>query len=387
MEGEQSQRARLRHVRHPWRLTGFVVVSLLITGVAFYAGTLVRSPESAVVSAAQVKIPVYAPVESRSVSTAQSFQGSVVAGSTESIGLGSLPGSEASAVVTSSDVKAGDRIKSGALLGAIADRPLFFLQTAIPLYRDLRAGDKGSDVVALREALGLPEAVEKVGPVLLNRVADLYRDAGFSPPRAGQELFIASDEFYSSIASSYEPIVTDIAPRGTVLTSEREFATLQTSANQVQFRVNVASEDLVPLGTDLVLRSAGGNTKGTVIATGDFAPAETAEGVEATQPGFDVTLELDKLTDESAFAPGDPVTVTVGNTEPTPGLAAPLSAVRQDVRGAYVLVVRDPADDGDETGSVATADERVNVTITAQSQGWAALDGELQVGDRLKVFP
>jgi peptidoglycan hydrolase-like protein with peptidoglycan-binding domain len=55
--------------------------------------------------------------------------------------------------VTSTSCKAGEALTSGQMVARINNTPLIALATAAPLYRNLKQGDKGDDVTALRREL------------------------------------------------------------------------------------------------------------------------------------------------------------------------------------------------------------------------------------------
>ena len=80
----------------------------------------------------------------------------------------------------------GVPVTSGAVLLRVDERPVVALHTDVPLYRGLKAGDKGADVEALQRelgALGHPVTVTgKYDAATTKAVKKLFTDAGVTPP-------------------------------------------------------------------------------------------------------------------------------------------------------------------------------------------------------------
>jgi len=90
-------------------------------------------------------------------------------------------------VVTSVDRSAGDTLSPGSVPFRVNGRPVFVLEGAFALYRDIRPGDEGDDVLALQKgllaagyALGRPDG--KYGPRTQAAVRSMYRSAGYAAP-------------------------------------------------------------------------------------------------------------------------------------------------------------------------------------------------------------
>lgn len=90
-------------------------------------------------------------------------------------------------VVTSVDRSAGDTLSPGSVPFRVNGRPVFVLEGAFALYRDIRPGDEGDDVLALQKgllaagyALGRPDG--KYGPQTQAAVRSMYRAAGYAAP-------------------------------------------------------------------------------------------------------------------------------------------------------------------------------------------------------------
>ncbi|MFD6093685.1 peptidoglycan-binding protein [Oerskovia sp. NPDC060338] len=90
-------------------------------------------------------------------------------------------------VVTSVDRSAGDTLSPGSVPFRVNGRPVFVLEGAFALYRDIRPGDEGDDVLALQKgllaagyALGRPDG--KYGPRTQAAVRSMYLSAGYAAP-------------------------------------------------------------------------------------------------------------------------------------------------------------------------------------------------------------
>ena len=98
--------------------------------------------------------------------------------------------------------------------------------------------------------------------------------------------------------------------------------------------------------------------------------------------------ERDEATEVGVVERGlDLVGVVVGSQPAEPGLAVPLTAVRGMGSDAYVILRDDAATaTGSGAGASARPDERrVPVTVGVTGGGYAAVTGELEAGDRVKV--
>lgn len=354
----------IRWLSHPWRAIAFVAIAVMVACGAFALGLLVRSPDASVLEARSDVIPVYATAQSRVVSDEIRLQGEVAGTTSVSIKV-AAPEGAATAVVTSVIASPGTILTSGDLIATVSDRPLFILFLEVPLYRDLRLADEGSDVRALQAALGLP-ADGEVGEQTLRAVRELYQSAKVEPP-GGEEIYVKMSEFYSAPMHAAATI-TSIAPVGTVLDDARPLAELGTGVPYVEVRASVIEADQIVVGDTVLVQPSGGEpASGSVAMIGDFEAEDTGAG---RPPGKDIRVEF---VPGEAPAAGQPVTLLFGEAE-DPSLAVPTIALRSDARGSYVM--RASTD-----GLV-----RAEVTTLQSANGWTAVvSAGLSVGDRVLV--
>jgi len=370
MRGERLPRKPpvLRRLAHPGRTWTFLVVCVAVAALAFGLGTLVRSPDSTVLEAREETIPVYAAVDSRAVTQDVRIQGEIVGSDTHPVHA-ELPEGASRAVVTNVAVEPGATVTNGALIGTVSDRPVFAFSLSVPLFRDLHAGDTGSDVSSLQEAMGVP-----VSGVMdwqtLQSVRDLYAQAGLLPPGgAGNGTFVRLSEFTSLPSSEDPPTVRTVAGIGTVLEPDTPLAQLSLGSSFVSVRASVSEADQITVGDEVSVQVPGGSVEtGVVAAIGNFQP----QGNEAGRPpGRDIRVEL---PEDSSLAAGQSASVLFGAAS-EPVTAVPTLAVRSDANGEYVL--RRTTDK--ET-------QRVPVVVMRNANGWTALDAEeLSVGDEVLV--
>jgi peptidoglycan hydrolase-like protein with peptidoglycan-binding domain len=165
-------------------VAGTAVVSIL---VGFLAASQVISPaESAARARPPAAEPVTVPVERRVIESRvvtrgdTSFDGAVeVVLPTGDLG--------AAAVVTGRVPESGATIEETGVLLEVVGRPVIALSGALPMYRSLRPGLRGPDVVQLEEVLarlGLdPGKVDdRYDSATGKAVAELFRRAGYEPP-------------------------------------------------------------------------------------------------------------------------------------------------------------------------------------------------------------
>lgn len=358
---------RLRRLAHPGRALTFLLVTVVIGVAAFILGTVVRSPDASVLDAREQTVAVYAAAQSRVVSNEVRIQGEAMGIATEPIYI-DPPDGAAFPVVTSIAAGTGSELPNGTLLGTVSDRPVFVFSLQVPLFRDLRRGDEGSDVTNLQAALGIEQSGEIDGATL-DAVRDLYASVEIEPPGGdGYNTFIKLSEFYS-MAQAGPLRLASIASVGSRLGPDIPFASIGAGAPYVSVRASVAEAGQIAVGSEVTIqRSGNANAAGVVAAIGEFESAGTDSG---RPPGRDIRVDVPV---DAALAPGEPVSVLFG-AEGEPELAVPTLAVRSDIDGEYVLK---------EAAEAKT--ERIAVEVLRNAQGWSAVDApELGVGDRVLV--
>lgn len=103
---------------------------------------------------------------------------------------------------------AGDVVATGQVLYAVDGRPVLTAPGTTPLWRDLAVGDRGPDVVALREALtAMGYAAGGAGDdrfddALSSAMGALYRDRGFPEPKDLPEASTLREEAEQDLAAA-----------------------------------------------------------------------------------------------------------------------------------------------------------------------------------------
>lgn len=398
---------RLRRMRHPWRVTGFVLITTLLLCAAFIAGAFVRSPEDGALQAAQEQIAVTAVVEERVVSDSFALPATVVAGNAADIVI-TEPSIQASAtaptaeqnngaasgtdetsptvgesgrvVVTATGISAGETVVAGRLLAEVSGRPLFALPADIPLYRDVAPGDSGNDVAALKRLLldlgyGGGRTAATLDGGTIDALERMYDDAGYALPYVADGVQgIAWREFVALPAGSGR--VISAAPVGTVLGPEVALARVETSAATLQARVTVLQRDRISEGTSIGVSVGGAApTASTVISLGAFSTDATT-GVS----GHPIVVALP----DGVPADGSSPVQLVSLDTPAASLAVPAIALLQEGNRAFVTLAP-PAQENAET-ETPSPQERVEVKVLAQADGWVAIEANERLPKGTRVL-
>jgi hypothetical protein len=171
-------------VRRRWWLAA---AAFLIVGTVggWFVAREVQSPDQAASRAAPPTPSwITAGVERRVLSQTVISRGDVRP--EVSIVVGVPSSVEGSAVVTAVAVAVGDAVVEGSRVIEVSGRPIFVLLGAVPVYRSLRPGMSGADVVQLQAALdrlGCDTTADAgvYGSATKLCVAGLYIDAGYEP--------------------------------------------------------------------------------------------------------------------------------------------------------------------------------------------------------------
>ncbi|WP_165069014.1 efflux RND transporter periplasmic adaptor subunit [Marisediminicola senii] len=356
---------RLRVVDHPLRALAFVVGVLLVAGAAFFLGTAVRSPDSAILEARDEVVPVFTQVESRSVTSAVRLQGQVSGAEELSLAVDAPAGASRS-VVTTNAAQVGP-LSNGAFLGTVADRPIFVFSVEVPLFRDLQPGAEGSDVSSIQKALGVA-ATGRVDALTVAAVQSLYSTASKEPPGGRSQPYISSSEFRTFPAQLGSLSLLSLSNVGTVLSDDIPFAVLGYGAPYVQVRASVGQASEIKPDDEVALEGSNGvSSPSTVLSVSQFQAAATEDG---RPPGYDVRIAVDPA---SEVEPGETVSVTFGSaTEPQ--MSVPTLAVRSDSGGDFVMK------------RAEGASIRADIDIVRMADGWSAIESEaLIVGDEVLV--
>lgn len=392
--------ASLRRLNRPALVIGAVVVIGLLLAGSFVAGRFFAEPAWRAAQDAQAVIAVWAPVERRVVDDRTSWAGVVREPPETPIAVEG--GGARRLVVVRRTLEPGDVADGGALAGVVSGAPYFLLPGPLPLYRDLRAGDSGDDVAHLQRALAaVGFSVRDTGTVdtpTMRAVRRMFDRAGFALPLErvsldGVEPSPTADGTQPLTQPPTTPPATPTPPpvellphlqllalpggAATVVASAGVSAVLgpdvplvsvRTGESFVEFIADVVDAESIQVGTQVTVRSAVGQQIGTVTDMGAFREA-TAESTA----GRTVVVRVERPAELSR---GATVTIVAAGGEDDPELAVPMTALRQDAAGGYVLT-RDP------TSEIGT--RQVPVEIVRTGGGYVAVRGEVSEGDDVQV--
>jgi multidrug efflux pump subunit AcrA (membrane-fusion protein) len=174
-------------------LGGVIGAVVVAAAIGWFVGSQIRSPAEAAADAAppspsNITVPVVSQVLSADVIT----RGDIVYDEPLSISLsGSFAETPEKLVVTQA-IEVNVELVEGAMAVEVVGRPVFLLTGEIPMYRDLRPGATGDDVLQVEEALsrmgyfaGAPDGTWDVETGAA--VAAWYQDAGYRPNGVSQE--------------------------------------------------------------------------------------------------------------------------------------------------------------------------------------------------------
>lgn len=183
--------ARLSGTQRTIVLIGVTAVVALGAGIGL-SRFIISPAEAAAEAAAPEAGPITVPVEFRTLANDVVIRGDATyEGSTEvNLEAGDFGGA---AIVTGKVPDVGSTLGAGDVLLEVTGRPVIVLEGDLPVYRSLRAGSEGPDVVQLKKALkklGFFEGGTKndvYGSGTAAAVKALYDSVGYEPPTASDE--------------------------------------------------------------------------------------------------------------------------------------------------------------------------------------------------------
>ncbi|MEU9361299.1 peptidoglycan-binding protein [Streptomyces sp. NPDC048301] len=189
---DRVPRVRDEAVRRRRTVLAVAVAALLLSAGGVAASSLVKSPAQAAADTAPPERDVLtAPVEQRVITDTVVTRGTVTAAQSVPVTPVGAGGEEvARQIVTKVKAKAGGTVRQGEVLLEVSARPLFVLQGAVPVYRDLKPGAEGSDVAQLQAAFNAlghstgSDAKGTYGPGTEAAVLSFYRSIGYDPLEA-----------------------------------------------------------------------------------------------------------------------------------------------------------------------------------------------------------
>lgn len=194
-DGEPSGATPRRRLSGSARtITVLAVVAVVFLAAGLVLGRLIVSPSEAASRAAPPEAgPISVPVEHRELANDVVLRGDVVYEDPVAVVVetGDLGGP---AIVTGGVPAVGDSIEAGTVVLEVTGRPVIALSGDLPVYRTLRAGVSGPDVLQLKTALaglGLFSG-DTADPVYdaaaASGVTALYDRVGYPAPTAGEDV-------------------------------------------------------------------------------------------------------------------------------------------------------------------------------------------------------
>ena len=389
--------AGLSRLSRRWLIILVAVTAIISAGVGLVAGRIFDQSEIIRPEDSLAEVPVYATVENRIVDDRLTFAGVVKAGPTVPI-LIDLEGQEP--IVVRQTLRAGATLKWGDLVGVVSGKPYFVLPGPLPLYRDLSQGDEGDDVLALQRALVqmgyISPETGHVDGATLKAASSFFASEGFTlgsgrkttetsrEPELGAtpEKPAPDGAISPSLSIPFKQLLTLPVANVTVstaletgqkVTAQTPLATFQTDDNYVEFVAEIQQAESLKPGQEVTVRVSEKQLTGRITGIGPFTDAGNGQ-----RAGHPVTVEPVNRADVVLFTPNLSVTVA-GQGGAAQALAVPLSGIRQDAEGTYVL----KASGGNATSKAPIT--RVPVTVLRSGGGFAAISGELSQGDKVQI--
>jgi len=253
------------------------------------------------------------------------------------------PPATATGVVTFSGLQPSDVVRSGSVLLRINGRPVFVLPGPFPLYRDIRPGDSGDDVVAVQEGLRaagytIDDREGRFSSTTQAAIAALYDQAGFEAPSvpvdavdgipdAAEAPQILLSEFI--IAPLLPAEVQSIVRTGAVVSPDVALATLGSGGTIVTATVPPES-----IGSLVV-----GATGSLIDESGSSVPAR----LDSSSLNADGTESQLTFSVSGNVVAAQPYVVTMPNPAAEPGtsLLVPTAAVVSRGDQSYLYVSSD----------------------------------------------
>ena len=144
----------MRSARRNVRIAvGALIGVVVLAGVGWAAGREIRSPAQVAADTAPPRASVISvPVERRELVSEVIGRGTVRFGSPQNVVL-AISSLKSGSNLVSQAPRRNARLRDGAIVMAVSGRPVFVLQGAVPMHRDLVPGDEGPDVRQLELAL------------------------------------------------------------------------------------------------------------------------------------------------------------------------------------------------------------------------------------------
>lgn len=235
-----------------WIMALTAVVSLAL-GLGL--SRLIVSPADAAASAAAPEAgPITVPVERRTLANDVVLRGDAIYEDPASVTVevGDIGGP---AVVTGQVPEVGATIEAGQVMLEITGRPVILLPGELPVYRTLRPGVSGPDVLQLKtalNALGIPMG-DPLSPAYDDATAaaivELYARVGYPAPTASEEALAAVDAARDQVRAAEEQVAAaqrELATAGAGSPASERIQ-LQAAVNSAQAALDEARAACAPL--------------------------------------------------------------------------------------------------------------------------------------------
>lgn len=179
--------------------------------IGWFAGQLIVSPAEA---AARAEAPeaslITAAVESRVLSADVIARGDIDYQDPVSLSLSGTIGEEGQTAIVTMVPETGTELPEGAVALEVSGRPVFLLQGDLPVYRDLRPGSSGDDVLQLEQALqrlGFLASADKTwGPETGAAIQAMYAARGYAANTTSKTDQAALDAARDSVRAAQQAL-------------------------------------------------------------------------------------------------------------------------------------------------------------------------------------
>jgi len=227
-------------------VAGALALVVAAGALGWVIGAQIQSPAEAAANA-QPPTPslITVAVDQRKLSADVIGRGTIDFDSPESLSLSGLVGEPGMPQIVTMIPEEGTDLPEGAVAVEVAGRPVIVLQGELPVYRDMRPGSVGDDVLQLEQALvrlGYMSSADKTWDNATGAgVQALYASAGYtanSTSKADQEAVKSARDFVRSANQALQDAVRALNEAGGATGSALIEA--QNAVADAQARVNVA---------------------------------------------------------------------------------------------------------------------------------------------------
>ena len=333
---------------------GVILAAVVVSaGVGWFAGSRIKSPAQI---AAEAEPPtaslITVSVEMRTLSSDIITRGEIRYEEPIELKLADPPATVGGAAIVTLAPEEGTLIDEGEVLLEVSGRPILVLQGELPMYRTIRPGDDGDDVLQLEEALRRvgfdPGEVDEVFDEATEAaIVDWYGSYGFIPPGPSEQEAV-------ELAAATEAVA---AAEQEVSSARRD---LRSSSSQGPSQAGILSAEADARSAERELEDTRARQ---AIDDGAATAAVDAAAAEAEQAATDLATAEDRLS--QALTGTHPDTGLPPTDEELAELETAVAdaAARADAAQAGLLDAQQQRDATIRSGesAVAAAEERVAI--------------------------